>query len=468
MKVYGERTAFIDTSMIALDLSRTEKAALSDLGQVKRIGIEERFGRRYHVELKMGWGTGDHQLYHLGYLGRRTISEGSILHYGAGLGINTSRIWPDSARHRYFGVWTQWLRRFSLSSRFGYHDYRQSIDSRYGPYTRTVRQAHLSSQFAYGLGRDCCLDVPVDLDRIKIYNWFPLGVENRLKIAPRVDADFLSFRSSGGVKFEYGSEHLIAEPYVEYSRTDRLPGIGLDCLTLRLGCAYVDEDRQETFLTPDARFEFFEDRAALFIGRSYRIYDWIREFEQNRLAERSHVRPWPTDLSYIEKEKIHLGLDARIPMWSLDSRLEFKRVERPFYWDPSWVGVALVFHERYPSDVSMLSLTVTQDVAYGWIGSRYLMASEELPYTYRFELWVGMKHKLGPIADLDYRYRFQTLPYGEVSNSSIFRLDAGIQREILKLFTARFEVNNIANEEYLLWPGLESGRHFLFSIHTRL
>jgi len=466
MKVYGERAVFAETSAIALDLSRTETIALSDLGHLKKTGIEERFGRRYHVELKMGWGTGDHQLYHLGYLGRREISEGSMLHYGADLGINTSRLSPDSVRYRYGSIWTQWLTRFSLASRFDYRDYRLKMVERPWPYTRDVRRAWLSNQLGFNFGNGYHLDVPVDLDGIRLDDP-PPAVENRLKVAPRLEADFLSFRSSAGARFEYSSEYLLAEPYVEYSRKDLSQNIKLDGLVLRLGCAYVDDKRKQTFLTPDARFEFFGERAALYVGRSYRVCDWIREFDENRQVGRSRVWPGPVDSSRVEKEKIHLGLDARIPMWSLDSRLEFKRLEQPFYWMPDW-NSPLILHGRYPTDVSTLSLTVTQEFYYGWIGSRYLMASEELPYTYRFELWVGMKHKLGPIADLDYRYRFQTLPYGEVSNNSIFKLDAGIQREILKLFTARFEVNNIANEEYLLWPGLESGRHFLFSIHSRL
>lgn len=466
MKVYDTRTTFVETSSVALDVARVPEIGMSELGHVKKLGMEEKFGRRYHVELKMGWGTGSHQLYHLGYLGRRTISEGSTLCYGAGLGINTSKIWPDSARHRYFGVWTRWQTWFSLASRFEYRDYEQRIWAWEWPYTRNVRKARLSSQFAYSLGDHYYLDVPVDLDGIELDDQGP-AVENRLKVAPRFEADFLSFRSSGGVKFEYSSEHLLAEPYVEYSRKNLLPSIKLDGLVLRLGCAYVDDKRKQTFLTPDARLEFFEDRAAFFVGRSYQVCDWIREFDENRLVTRTEVWPARVDSSRVEKEKVHIGLNGRVPKWSLDSRLEFKRVEQLFCWEPDWMN-SLAFHGRYRTDVSILSLTVAQEFVYGSIGSRYLIASEKLPYTYRFEVWVGMKHRLGPIADLDYRYRFQTMPYEESGDYSILKLDVGIQREILKLFTARFEVNNIADEEYVTWPSLEAGRHFLFSIHSRL
>ncbi|MEO0225667.1 MAG: hypothetical protein ABIL05_01815 [candidate division WOR-3 bacterium] len=358
------------------------------------------------------------------------------------------------------------MRQFSLVTQGGYSDYRQAINAWEWPYTRKVRCIGLANHFTYDLGGEYYITVPSDFERIDLDDRSEV-TENRFRIAPRLEADFSSFLSAAGIKFELSSEYFLFGPNVEYVRWYPQPDFYLNQITLRFGYVYIDDRARQNFLFPEARLDFFDGKISVDVGRGYRVYDWINEFKESRLTARENILPSPADSSVIEKDLIRIGSDLRIHPAQITIRTEFRRVDQPFYWTKDF-GEILVYHTRVPKDVNILSAAVSWEKRSGWLQGRYIVASEDLPGLYRLEMSGGANYSFDPVADLDCDFKFFLLPYIAGDHKSILICDAGIERNILNLFTASFEVKNIFDQEYIIWPNLETGRQFLFQIKTQI
>ncbi len=463
MKVYGERTAFAETSMIALDLSRTETMALSDLGQVKKIGIEERFGRRYHVELKMGWGGGGQQLYHLGYFGKSDIEEGSVLHYGGGAGISTSHLPPDSLRERYFFTQARLLKGFDLSTQFKYTDYRHVVPGGWEPSYNLRNPYHvgLSGQIEHSISSSTGLMGRLVLERLRVAESLS---ENMVDFRPRVSFDFARFRADGEVFLQYSSGFLLLAPLLSYERDNITSKREVSRIRVGLGYVYFrGEDRSSASdgVVGTARAGFLRDQLLASVWNGYKIHSVISGFKTTRLYD-------GPGQAFLEWDRIGLSLACRPAVMPVEVGFAYRRVASYGQWESDFFYGGM---EQRPSaeDLRIAGFSVALDRV-PFVGRvRYDLPSDDVPFFRRLNMNADLVFNLFDLADVNAGLEYHSGRDGYGSSSDGYALfNVGVKRELLRILLVQFEVRNILGAEYTIWEGTEPGRTVLFSLQTRI
>lgn len=458
MKMHGERTAEPETAHLSLVAVEPGKRTLSGISPPKKTGFEEKFGRRYNFELIMGWGNGSNQNYHLGYLGRRDLDDVSLLAYHFGIGINTSQLSPDSLRKRYFSVGTNLIKGIRANSAFYYEDYRYRMPSFYG-YQRKATNLMLDNNLTYDFTQHYSAHLYSKVERLSV-DQHPIS-ENLLIIKPAMDIEFNEFQVSGGVDIDYSSEFLLSEPHLMYVRNRAWPGLRLDRVLMTVGYVYYNDDFvMKKFLRPNLRLEFAKNLLSLSLSNKYTVFNPIRAFNENRLF----ISDAP-DQNGIEQDKVNVGVELSPGGTPFYASLFYRNVQDFYFWTQPLIGPGY-FYNRWPNDTRIWSLILCADFERFSFHIRRDFLSSDIPNYARLAVIANVSQTVFDIFDFGLSANIQEIRNGP---PGFLLINANVKKEILKIFSFKFELRNITGKPYEIWPGLEEpGRTYLFSIQTRI
>ncbi len=470
MKTYGKRAAEPESSFFTLNLNKSIDRLVRPLGIAKKTGWDEEFGHRYSVELGLGWGNGAQQVYQLGYLGKRDLTEGSVLDYGFKLGLDASILPPDSLRKRQFAVWTNWSRNFELYTKLSYDDRRFFTYGR-----RDVSAIRLNNRFTYDFGRYYNLNYNLTLSRFRYIDflfdvlWPEDLIKNRLEFKPNINAIFNAFTINGGFTICYSTDFFLVEPYFTYSKNQPWPEIGFNRVQLTFGYLYTNyklniEDVfppspsvEEKFFTPGCRLEFFEDFVAFYLRTDYKIYDFDNSFNENHYIAGGTNR--------IQRDKLKFGIEIQPIDLPIEIDFNYRKTKDYSYWES--VGSPLEWiHRFWPRDVDVYSLGILFYHANLSTQFNYQLLSEEIANIFRLSLAAELKCPFGEMFDFNFGVNYHDL---REEAPGFILLNAGVNKEILKMLSVKFAIKNILGRPFEIWPDLEEpGRTYLFSIEAKI